>query len=199
MLTWGMEQRYSAPFWRGRAIGFAPFSIPGEFGSEAGGFDGLWLLTLGFLVIVAYTDWRYRRIYNGVLAPVLILGLVLNLADGGWLAGFGALVRGFVLALPFCVVYRWGGIGGGDVKLLACLGVLVPLEVALRIAVWGAIVSGIHVLIIARQRGQVKQLLRRMASCALGMEGQVLGISVPLGFWISLCGIIILSLQGVSR
>jgi len=74
------------------------------------------------LSICLITDLRSRKIYNVVLIPTLLFGLFYNLAISGWpgleqsllglLAGLG------ILFIPFAL----GGMGAGDVKLLAVIG-----------------------------------------------------------------------------
>jgi prepilin peptidase CpaA len=74
------------------------------------------------LLICLFTDLSRRKIYNLVIFPVLVFGLGYNLATGGWpgllqsligiLAGLGVLI------VPFAL----GGMGAGDVKLMAVIG-----------------------------------------------------------------------------
>lgn len=83
------------------------------------------LLILLWLLACAITDWRARRIPNvltfGFLllaAAVMLLGQR-TLAGGGVQVGLLGLVMALLLTLPGFVL---GRLGGGDVKLLAALG-----------------------------------------------------------------------------
>ncbi|NPV27637.1 MAG: hypothetical protein HPY81_09425 [Firmicutes bacterium] len=82
------------------------------------------LVLLLALIISLYSDIVGQKIYNAVLAPAVLLGLGLN----AWAAGFDGLLfslKGLgvglaVLLLPFLM----GGLGAGDVKLMATVGAI---------------------------------------------------------------------------
>jgi Flp pilus assembly protein protease CpaA len=88
------------------------------------------LLVIGFATAAAVYDHRTGLIPNRMVAVglmlVLILQLLLGAADGG-LAGAGTALLASGLGLLACgliplAIYLWGGLGGGDVKLLAMIG-----------------------------------------------------------------------------
>ena len=90
------------------------------------------LVLAAVVIVAAITDLRTGRIYNWLVYPAIALGLALGAAGGamdggsdGALAGLKdhALGAGFafgVLVLCFAI----GGMGGGDVKLMAAVGAL---------------------------------------------------------------------------
>lgn len=83
------------------------------------------VVTLG--VLAPWFDVRERRIPNWLTVSGLLAGLGVR-AFVGWdafLAGAAGLGIGFGLALPFFLA---GGLGGGDVKLLAAFGAMLGLE-----------------------------------------------------------------------
>jgi len=74
------------------------------------------------LLICLYTDLKKRKIYNAVLFPSLILGLVLNVLSNGY-RGLINSEQGFLLGLGLLIIpFILGGMGAGDVKLLAVIG-----------------------------------------------------------------------------
>jgi len=81
-------------------------------------------LMLPFLGAAVASDILHRRIPNILVALMLACGLAVHLAsldDAGsalLASGSGAAV-GFLILLPF---YALGGMGAGDVKLLAAVG-----------------------------------------------------------------------------
>lgn len=83
------------------------------------------LLILLWLLACAITDWRARRIPNGLTVGFLLLAAAVmllgqrTLAGGGVLVGLLGLGMAVLLTLPGFVL---GRLGGGDVKLLAALG-----------------------------------------------------------------------------
>ena len=106
------------------------------------------------LLICLLTDLSRRKIYNLIIFPVLVLGFVYNFATGGWpglwqsllgmSAGLGILIVPFVL----------GGIGAGDVKLMAVIGAVKgPLFIfytAIGMGLAGGVIA-LAILIYQRQ------------------------------------------------
>jgi len=87
---------------------------------------------LAILLIASWTDIRRHRIPNLASLGGALLGLGLNaLLFGldGFLGGLYGLGLGLLIFLPF---YALGGMGAGDVKLLAAVGAFVgPIPVLL--------------------------------------------------------------------
>ena len=85
-------------------------------------------ILVAVLLLAAATDLRSGRIYNWLVYPAIVLGLVLGALDGGrhglWDHALGA-GAGFAVMF-FC--YALGGMGGGDVKLMAAVGALGGFE-----------------------------------------------------------------------
>lgn len=85
-----------------------------------------WLLLplLGALAVIVIVDLRARIIPNIITLPGVVYALALAAVSGGGRrlmeAGLGVLV-GAGLVFLIAVVSR-GGIGGGDIKLMAMLG-----------------------------------------------------------------------------
>jgi prepilin peptidase CpaA len=104
-------------------------------------------------------DLKSRRIPNLLTGGSLLCGLGLHFALGG-LPGLGAsALAGLVAGGAFLLFYTAGGLGAGDVKLMAavgCLAGLMPLESLLAVtAVTGALLA----LGIAMQQGKLQQTL----------------------------------------
>ena len=71
------------------------------------------------------TDVRSRRITNANVATMTLLGLVVRHVDGGWASTVWGLTAVALSGVACVVPYRKAIIGGGDVKLLASLSVLI--------------------------------------------------------------------------
>lgn len=106
------------------------------------------ILLVIVLLICLFTDIVYRKIYNIILVPPVILGLLSNLIDGG-IMGFIFSLKGFFAGLLFLLVpYIWGGIGAGDVKLLATIGAIKGPVFVLYAGIYMGIAGGILALAI---------------------------------------------------
>ncbi|MFH1312003.1 MAG: A24 family peptidase [Candidatus Eisenbacteria bacterium] len=104
-----------------------------------------WILLL--MVCVAATaaifDLRQRRIPNALTVPAMLAGIVIHTARSGW-GGFtfsllGLAIGGGALLLFFV----FGGMGAGDVKLLAGIGALGGLSFTLSVLVLTGVAGGI--------------------------------------------------------
>jgi len=103
--------------------------------------DALAWITIALGALAVFDDLRRRAISNWISGGALIAGLILNfLARGPYgaaMAAAGAAI-GFALLVAF---YLLGGLGGGDLKLMAGLGALLGPSAVLTAAVLGAIVG----------------------------------------------------------
>lgn len=116
--------------------------------------------TVGLVLVAAPAAWcdvRERRVPNAVTMGGLLLGLALAGIMAG-LAGLAAAAVGAALGLLVGLpVFLLGGLGGGDVKLLAAVGAFLgpgrlPLAL-LAIALTGGIMAAVEVV----RRGAVRQ------------------------------------------
>lgn len=115
---------------------------------------GFLILALLCSACAAWTDLRSRRIPNALTGAAALAGIALHGWDGG-LAGLGSatlacLIAGSLFLLPYIA----GGMGAGDVKLMAALGAVSGLH-ALPSLLLATAVSGGLVALIAVLRGGV--------------------------------------------
>lgn len=120
------------------------------------------VLILGALVAfaAAVIDVRTTRIPNGLTYPAIITGLALALALNGWdglLDGLLGLAVGFVPAL---LLFVGGGIGGGDVKLLAAMGAIFGYPVIMDVLFYSIIAGVVYGLVVIVWHGRVLETLR---------------------------------------
>lgn len=114
-------------------------------------------------IVVFVIDIEHELILNKVVYPALIVALLLSLVPQPWLtrwvittgianAAFGGAV-GFAIFLLIAVVSR-GGMGWGDVKLVALIGLATGFPLVLFAIVLAAIIGTIVAvaLMIARRR-----------------------------------------------
>jgi prepilin peptidase CpaA len=137
--------------------------------------------TLGFGALCMATDLHSRRIPNALTGLGVLAGLALNalhFGSDGLVAsgtGFGAAIA--VLFVPFAL----GGIGGGDVKMMAAIGALLGPRVTAGALLAGLILGGIVMAVHLARLGRLGQTLRTVgtmaAASALGGSLEALRVS----------------------
>lgn len=115
------------------------------------------------LMTAALTDLRRNRIPNWLTYSALLIGLTLQSVflgmDGLTTALAGAAV-GLAIFLPF---YLTGGMGAGDVKLMAAVGSLTTVKIAALSAAFGLCLGGVYALMLITSRGEWTAFLQRYA------------------------------------
>lgn len=98
------------------------------------------------LVICATTDLISRKIYNVVLIPALLFAISYNWYQGGW-PGLGQSLLGMLVGLLILIIpFAKGGMGAGDVKLLAVVGALKGIPFVVYSAIGMGLAGGIIAL-----------------------------------------------------
>jgi prepilin peptidase CpaA len=115
----------------------------------------------------AVCDLRSRRLPNALTFGAAGLALAVQFALEGW-HGLALAAAGWALGLGlFVPVFALGGMGAGDVKLLAAFGAwLGPLGV-LWTALYGAIAGGVLALVVSVARGYTKTAFRNLRNLLL--------------------------------
>jgi prepilin peptidase CpaA len=123
---------------------------------------GLNELALGItLSIAAYTDWQERRIYNKLLGPAFLIALILQ-AEVGGLTGIKIGIYGTILGFSLLLIpYFLGGMGAGDVKLLAVIGAFGGPVFVLNSFLYGAVIGGIISAFLLIRRKSLGMTLKR--------------------------------------
>lgn len=134
-----------------------------------------------FTLLAAYTDVRTSHIPNRLIVVGFVLSVVLHigvhvlllrsperplttlLASAGANMAAGLLVCALV---PF-VLYRARAMGGGDVKLLAVVGVCVGPVLGLQVELTAFLVALVYALARMAYDGQLLGVLARSAALAL--------------------------------
>lgn len=114
---------------------------------------------IGISLIACVTDLRTRRIPNILTFGAALVGLVAHAAlDGpaGALTAAGGWLTGLIIFLPF---FALGGMGGGDVKLLAALGAWLGPYQTLYLALYSGVAGGVLAIVVAFSRGYLRVAL----------------------------------------
>src|SRR5438093_11608574 len=133
---------------------------------------------VAFVALCVTIDVRTRRIPNAGSGTAMLLGITLNTAHEGAaglldsVAGLG-LTTGALL-WPFAL----GGIGGGDVKMMAAVGALLGPRLAFLGLGLGMILGGAIMVLHLGRLGRLGQKLR--ATAAMFSTAAVTGSLAPL-------------------
>jgi prepilin peptidase CpaA len=105
-------------------------------------------LAIGLLYCV-YSDIRYRLIYNKVCASIALAAPLYWLAIGNfsWPAIGIYLATGAITFLFFAIFFRFGMMGGGDVKLFAAVALWLEPSAAFRF-IFNATLFGAAITIV---------------------------------------------------
>ncbi|MBI1914723.1 MAG: prepilin peptidase [Planctomycetes bacterium] len=109
-------------------------------------------------VALAFIDLCKYKIYNIFTYPLLLAGLVYHGMTGG-LPDLGdsllGTLLGFGLLLPF---YALGGMGGGDVKLMAAVGAWLGLPLTFVVFLVSSLLAGVYAVILVVSYGRVREV-----------------------------------------
>ncbi|HEU4580327.1 MAG TPA: A24 family peptidase [Polyangiaceae bacterium] len=119
--------------------------------------------------IAAYTDLRRGLIPNALTLGGALAGALGHLAHGwqlgGWSSGLSALgaslAGGLLCALAPLVLFAKGGMGGGDVKLFAALGVCCHPLLGIEAQLYAFVLAASFVPAQLLRQGRLRELLGR--------------------------------------
>jgi prepilin peptidase CpaA len=123
------------------------------------------------------TDLRERKIYNSILLPFLLAAWILHAITGG-LHGFLGAFFGTIVGLGILLIpYLLGGMGAGDVKLLAVIGGIKGAAFVLMTSFYMALAGGIiAILVLLFHKG----FKRRMKQIIYFLHGLLNGNRIPI-------------------
>ncbi len=104
------------------------------------------LLAGGVGIAACIDDLRRRQISNWIPGSAFASGLVLQTVEHGWRGAGSSLLGTLAGAGVFLIFYLLGGMGGGDVKLMAGFGALLGAKRLLEAALWTAGCGGLLAL-----------------------------------------------------
>ncbi|MFZ5595961.1 MAG: A24 family peptidase [Bacillota bacterium] len=126
-------------------------------------------LLITLMIICIITDIRGRRIYNKILVPFLIAALAANFFTGGWQHLWDG-IKGLAMGLLILIIpFARGGIGAGDVKLLAVIGGIKGSSFVISAFLTGALAGGVFALIVLILNRRLLNTLRGYLSVLSGL------------------------------
>lgn len=136
---------------------------------------GYLCVAIALLTLVTVTDLEQYVIFDATLLPLAVCGICYTLylqlpLTEHLTAGFGGGLLFFVLAL-----LTKGAIGGGDIKLIATLGLWLGIKALLTVIMYGAIAGGVvATLLLLLKKTTRKQFLAYGPYFALSAIGVLL-------------------------
>jgi prepilin peptidase CpaA len=108
-------------------------------------------------------DVARRKIANWIPCSAFAAGLILQTIQGGWRGAGAALAGTAAGAAVFLIFYLMGGMGGGDVKLMAGFGAVLGVKRLLEAALWTAGCGGLLAALVI-VAGYVREIWRSRRS-----------------------------------
>ncbi len=103
------------------------------------------------LIWAAWIDGRELRVPNWITFPMVFTGLIYSATAGDGLgAGLAGMAMGLMCLLP---LYSVGGMGAGDVKLMAGMGAWLGWQITLQAFIVSVIVGAVMAVLMVLFRG----------------------------------------------
>jgi prepilin peptidase CpaA len=113
-------------------------------------------LVSAILILAAWIDGRELRVPNWITFPMILSGLIYSTAVGGF-GGLGAGLVGMCVGLlTLLPLYAVGGMGAGDVKLMAGIGAWLGWEITLTAFCVSAVVGAIMAVVMVLWKNSMK-------------------------------------------
>ena len=153
------------------------------------GLDGL---AIAVVTIGGLTDVHSGRIPNLLTYSAVVVGLIGSLflpGSNGILNHLLGMAIGFV---PLFLLYLRGGLGGGDVKLMAAIGAIKGYPFVLNTMITAILIGGLVAILIVIWEGKLIALLRFVGTTIgrvfyRGLEPETLQAKATLPFGAVLC------------
>ena len=132
----------------------------------------IYVATIVIAVVAALWDLRTRRIPNLLTFGAALAALLVNAYLSG-LTGLGWSIAGWLVGVAFFFpFFALGGMGAGDVKLLAALGAWLGPALAVWVALFSLIAGGVLGLSLSRSATGIGRR-RSSTSCGCFDSGAV--------------------------
>jgi prepilin peptidase CpaA len=124
------------------------------------------LVVIAVVIVATITDMRTLKVHNILTLPLLACGLIYHWMSGGFdgLTGaFSGALWGFALLL---VPYMLGGMGAGDVKLVAAIGAWLgsgPLMAVLAVGLLATAIYSLGMLFVQGRIGDAWHTMKLAA------------------------------------
>lgn len=108
-------------------------------------------------------DLRDRKIPNLLCGPAMLAGMAMHTMLGGWRGLGDSSFAGLIAAAVSLIFWIAGGMGAGDVKLMAAIGCITGIFPLRMVLVSTAIAAGMLALAVSLYHGRLRETLRNVA------------------------------------
>ena len=158
----------------------------GAAGLETSAFAGsAWRLAAGgvftaLLVTACVTDVRWRRVPNWLVLALAVLGIGFSTAIDPVLPGLGRGLIGLVVGFSIWILFfAVGGMGAGDVKLIAAAAAWLGPGGAWRASLVAALLGGLLSVVALLLQRRLREGTQRVAIAVSTMSIAPLGAVAP--------------------
>ena len=117
---------------------------------------------VALVLAASVCDLKSRRVPNALTLGAAVIAVATHVVLSGW-SGLVFAVSGWAVGLVlFFPVFALGGMGAGDVKLLAAIGAWLGPTDAVWTALYGVFAGGLMALFVALARGYTRTALRNV-------------------------------------
>lgn len=148
-----------------------------------------WVLFVALVAATFYADWKHRRVFDSITYSALAAGLLVAAVwsvfivqpPNPWWMPLTKSLAGAIFGFGIMyLLYVMGGVGGGDVKLMAAAGAVVGFPFIVEVLMYSTLVGLAVGLCAVIWAGKFKVLVRRTFSPKGLLRGQKLEESVQL-------------------
>lgn len=109
-------------------------------------------VVLAAVLIAAVTDvWKFK-VYNALTVPLMVGGLIYHTATAGW-AGLATSAMGLLFGFAILLIfYAMGGMGAGDVKLMAAIGAWLGMPMTFYVFIASGLAGGVYAIALLAMR-----------------------------------------------
>ncbi len=129
------------------------------------------VLMVPVLIRAVYTDMRDGKIENRLVLAAFISGVFLVGATGGAAGLFTGVKMAFIMTAALLVLFMIGGLGAGDIKLMAVISLCFPKQCVMMV---------ITAFIIAGVIAIFKMLFRAVKRERIYIRGETIHFSIPI-------------------
>ena len=108
-------------------------------------------LTTAVLIEITLLDYKTMEISDLACVLIALTGIVLMILNGSYIS---SLIGAVCVSIPFLVMVLAGGMGMGDVKLMAAVGILLGWKQTLLAAFFGIVIGCMAALILKLRKKQ---------------------------------------------